>query len=273
LVIATQETPMHTQTPNPLEHRHEVHDPSLGVTGRMRVAACRALVVLLASGGLAHADVTGSWGGGLDVKKTGEQGVVTVGLIQIERGVSGTVQVSLADAAASGFFWVTGKANKKGTKVKLTGENQGRTKLKLIGKMRGGALAAMVKLKGASGKYNGKATLARDGSGATPDVCANEFFTGQMMGRVLVPICSNCHVPGGAAAATSFRVVPSDALATQQSVAAHVNVADPATSRIVQKPTARVTHGGGLQVSPGSPDSGMGTRYRGNQPRGNAFGI
>jgi hypothetical protein len=248
---------MQAQIPSLPHPRHDRRGPSGRVPRRRRAGAGHAFAVLLACAGLARADVTGSWGGSLDVKKTGEQGVVTVGLIQIERGVSGTVQVSLADAAASGFFWVTGTANKKGTKVKLTGENQTRTKLKLMGKMRGGALAAKVKLKGPGGKYNGKATLALDGSGATPDVCANEFFAGQVMGRVLVPICSNCHVPGGAAAATSFRVVPTDALATQQSVAAHVNVGDPATSRIVQKPTARVSHGGGLQVSPGSPEESI----------------
>lgn len=227
---------------------------------------------MLLLGGVAQADVTGSYDGIVAVKKTGEQGVLTVGLIQVDRAVSGTVQVSLADLSASGFFWVTGKTNKKGVKIKVTGQNQSGTVLKLKGRLRDGQVIGKAKLKSPTGTYKGRVTLSVRGDGSVPTVCESDFFSGQVMGRVLVPTCANCHVPGGIAESTSMRVVPTDPLATQQSVAAHIDTADPAASRIVQKPTGQIAHGGGVQVSPGSTEESILTQWAEMVSRGTHCG-
>ena len=63
-----------------------------------------------------------------------------------------------------------------------------------------------------------------------------EEFTAQVMGQVLGPICANCHVPGGAAAAANFRVTSGDLLATQTSVDLQIDPANPLESRILTKP-------------------------------------
>jgi hypothetical protein len=74
------------------------------------------------------------------------------------------------------------------------------------------------------------------------------------MGRVLVPICANCHVQGGIAQQTSLRVVAADPLTTQQGVALNVDTADPELSRILQKPLQAVPHGGGAQLQASSEE-------------------
>jgi len=71
------------------------------------------------------------------------------------------------------------------------------------------------------------------------------------MGRVLQPTCGACHVAGGAAQSTGFRVTPGDPLATPQSIDAFIDRTNPSESRILQKPLARIPHGGGQQLSPG----------------------
>jgi hypothetical protein len=75
-----------------------------------------------------------------------------------------------------------------------------------------------------------------------------------VMGRVLQPICAACHVPGGAAQATNFRVTAGDPAATQASVALNVDMTNPPASRILQKPLNVLPHGGGQQIAPGSPE-------------------
>jgi len=77
-------------------------------------------------------------------------------------------------------------------------------------------------------------------------------FVDQVMGQVLEPICSACHVAGGQAQATRLRVTPADPQATARSVALLIDPANPSASRILQKPLALVAHGGGLQIQPGS---------------------
>ena len=83
-----------------------------------------------------------------------------------------------------------------------------------------------------------------------PITCSN--WPGQVMGRVLQPICANCHAAGGAAQHANFRVTPGDALATQASVALQIDAAHPDDSRILRKPLATIPHAGGQQLAPGS---------------------
>src|SRR5262249_4106886 len=81
-------------------------------------------------------------------------------------------------------------------------------------------------------------------------------FTGQVMGRTL-SICAACHVQGGSAQATTFRVTQTDPLATQDSLALHIDYANPSASRILQKPTNQVPHGGGVKLGTGSEEYGI----------------
>lgn len=214
-----------------------------------------ATLALLAATG--RADVTGSYDGTLEDKKSGENGIVTAGFIVVDRAASGTVSITVEDAAATGIYWVTGKAKAQGRKIKVAGTNEAGTRLTIRAKEAGGTLRGKAILQGASGKRKGALVLAKSSDGGVPAVCDSPFFTGQVMGRVLQPICANCHVPGGIAQATSLRVDVTDPLATQQSVAGHIDTSDPSQSRIVLKPTGQLGHGGGVQVSPGSEEAGI----------------
>jgi hypothetical protein len=93
--------------------------------------------------------------------------------------------------------------------------------------------------------------LNQGAGGGGPAACESAFFEGQVMGLIIRPICANCHVPGGAAQAASFRVDPNDALATQQAIAQHINMSNAAASPILTKPLGNA-HGGGVQIVAGS---------------------
>lgn len=56
------------------------------------------------------------------------------------------------------------------------------------------------------------------------------------MPRVIDPICSQCHVPGGLAQAAPFKVTPGNPAATAASAANEVDAADPTHSKLVEKP-------------------------------------
>ena len=72
------------------------------------------------------------------------------------------------------------------------------------------------------------------------------------MDRVLELVCANCHVSGGVAQATTFRVWRDDSLATQQSITRHIDMTNAGASLILLKPLGQLPHGGGTQLSPGS---------------------
>jgi hypothetical protein len=96
-----------------------------------------------------------------------------------------------------------------------------------------------------------------DPPGTPPQTCDSSYFTGQVMGRVLQPICANCHVANGAAAMTNFRVTSNDPIATQESVALHVDHQDATASRLLLKPLGRQPHGGGAQLVENSEQYGI----------------
>ena len=230
-------------------------EPNTNTTAHVRRAALGAAICVLAAVGGARADVTASYDGEISVRKPKDRGSIAGALNQVGRTVNGSVAVSMKDGVVSGVFTVNGSA--RGGKVKLVGVNANGVALRWSGKVRkGGSLVGAAQL---SGKRHMKAmlTMRRRSNGppsSPPSTCDSSFFTGQVMGRVLKPNCAGCHVAGGAAQATSFRVTPTDARATMESVALHIDKAHPDESRILQKPLAQVPHAGGLRFVPGGDE-------------------
>ncbi len=211
-----------------------------------------ALAAVALAATTARADLTASYDGSLTMP--GGTAAVAGVLTQAHASVSGTVAVQSSDASATGVYLVTGQVH--GQRLKLSGMNGGGTRLRWNAAVKsgGGTVKGRLKLLGG---HTVKGTLVltrRVAPPTTPAACDNSFFTGQVMGRVLQPICANCHVAGGAAQSADFRVTPSDPIATQESVDLNIDTAHPDESRILQKPLNQLPHGGGQQLSPGSPE-------------------
>src|SRR5205814_6688334 len=125
--------------------------------------------------------------------------------------------------------------------------------------MKGAAtvLKGQARLHGKRLAMHGLLVLTRrtsDPPATPPATCDSSFFTGQVMGRVLLPICANCHTAGGAAATANFRVTANDPVATQASLGLHIDTANPEESRILRKPLAELPHAGGPQLARGSAE-------------------
>jgi hypothetical protein len=207
------------------------------------------LVILTA--GAARGNMSASYDGTLAVP--GGPGAVAGALVQQDGGVTGTLAIEAAEPSLAGIWFVSGQA--RGAKLTLTGTNASGVRLRWRARTRGERLVGKVRLRGPGRKLKGTLTLARrhvDPPAEPPATCDSAYFTGQVMGRVLQPICANCHAAGGAAQTTSFRVTAGDPLATQASVALFVDRQDPDASRILAKPRNLVPHGGGQQLAPGS---------------------
>jgi mono/diheme cytochrome c family protein len=91
-------------------------------------------------------------------------------------------------------------------------------------------------------------------AGGSAAQCGADFFAQELMPKVFQPICSQCHVAGGAAQSTRLRVVVGDPSATAQSAITLVNVANPAQSLLLVKPRGELGHGGGPRIVAGSPE-------------------
>jgi hypothetical protein len=205
----------------------------------------------------AHADLTASYDGTLPLAKQGETAIVAGGIMQAGSALTGTVALSAATAGVTGVYYVTGAA--KGPHFKLVGTSDKGTAFGWKGKVSGTTLTGKAKLKGGSLRAKGTLTLTQrveQPPANPPQTCSSDFFTGQVMGRVLT-ICAACHVPGGAAEHTNFRVTMGDALTTEASVALQIDMADPDHSRILEKPLAILPHAGGQRILPGSPEEGI----------------
>ena len=220
------------------------------VRGRTAFAAALLGIGLLAGASIAQAmDASGSYEGSLGKARTSAD--VAAVLSQSGKAVSGTIAVESADSALNGVYTVTGKAS--GKAVKFTGSN-GSVTLKWAGRGKGDVLKGKAKWTGGT---KGSLDLVKHAGGPPSqprESCENPFFTGQVMGRVLKPVCANCHVAGGAAKDTAFRVNPDDALATEQSVNALIDVSNPSESRLLKKPTNEMPHGGGQQLASNSDE-------------------
>jgi hypothetical protein len=216
-----------------------------------------ALAALALAAGAARADVSASYDGTLAI---GHAKAAVAGVLnQASAGVAGTLAVESADPAAAGVYWLTGQVRKN--RLTAIGTNGSGTQLRWRAVVRGAdTIDGRVRLRAVGGRRKGKLALARRHPTTPPNppaTCDSSYFTGQVMGRVLQPICANCHVAGGTAAGANFRVTPGDPIATQASVDANVDTASPDQSRILEKPLALVPHGGGQQISPGSDEEGI----------------
>jgi hypothetical protein len=217
---------------------------------RVAVFTCAFAVLGLAT--TSHADATGSWAGSFSDPLLGEIAVASGALTETAGSVTGTVTIEFLDPDAAGVYQVSGTAT--ATKVKLKGTNAAGASFKWKGLWTSdNALDGKAKVKTATDKVKGTLLLGRNPAGPGGfQPCESAFFDGEVMGLVLQPVCAACHVPGGVAQATTFRVTLGDALATQRSIALHIDTANPAASAILQKPLALVSHGGGQQISPDS---------------------
>lgn len=229
------------------------------MTSRRRAFFAARLLLAVAIVGSAtrdaRADLTATYDGSLTLKTTGEVSVLAGSLVQAANGLSGSVAISMADPTASGVYFVAGSVKAKGKRIALLGGNAFGTQLKYKGKVSGDTVTGKVKLQGASGKMKGTLSMLRRvvQPPITPPVtCDNPFFTGQVMGLVLQPVCGSCHIEGGAAASAAFRVTSTDPIATMTSVALQIDKANPAESRILQKPLGVLPHSGGIQLLAGS---------------------
>jgi hypothetical protein len=210
-----------------------------------------ALALVAFAAGAARADLTASYDGTLAMP--GETAPVALALTQSRAAVSGTMAVQSADPAAAGVYFVSGQVH--GKRLVLTGMNGSGMRLRWRAAVRRGGVRGRASLRGAG--HRAKGLLALAARAVTPPStppCDSSFFDAQVMGRVLQPICANCHVAGGAAQSANFRVTPGDPLTTQASVALNVDTAHPDQSRILLKPLAQLPHGGGQQLSPGSEE-------------------
>jgi hypothetical protein len=201
------------------------------------------------------ADVSGAYDGSLVVPRSTASASLAGAFEQRGATLTGTVAVTTPTAGLSGVYAVRGKV--RGRSVVLSGAGPGGMRLKWAGRVHGDTLRGQGRLRAHAGRLRGLLTFVR--RGAEPPAqprqsCDSSFFDGQVMGRVLKPICANCHVAGGAAQATNFRVAPNDPLATQQSIAGLIDMSDPEHSRILEKPLAEIPHGGGQQLQRSSPE-------------------
>jgi hypothetical protein len=213
-----------------------------------------ALIVLIGARAAA-AEVTGSFDGQITGRKVVPTVAAAAALSQAGSAVTGTL--ALGGDAFAGAYLVQGKATTK--RLKLSG-SAGATNIVWKAKIVGDTLQGKAKLKGSGGRVVGTLVLQRnvsagDGSGCDAVLAQNQtFFADKVLGQAMVS-CTVCHVPGGQASATRLHVTSSDPTATARAIAVLVDTANPTASRIIEKPLAVVPHGGGQQITPGSPEA------------------
>lgn len=216
------------------------------------------LVVLAAVAGAAPApvaDLTGSYGGQLEVTRPRQVATTSGTLSQSGRMVTGTVTITTSLPALNDTYSVHGAV--RGSRVRLVGAGASGAHLVWRATIVATGLSGPARLRARGAHAAGRLALDRAPTGSTANcdgvfTTNQTFFVDQVMGQVLVPICANCHVAGGQAQATRLRVDAADPLATARSVAVLIDPTTPASSRLLQKPLALVAHGGGQQIQSGS---------------------
>ena len=210
-----------------------------------------AMLAVLLAASAARADLSASYDGSLAMP--GETALVAGALTQAKAAVTGTMAVQSADAAAAGVYFVSGKV--RGPRLTLTGMNASGIRLRWRAAVKKGTVRGRASMRGPGHQAKGMLILTRRvvNPPSTPP-CDSSYFTAQVLGRVVQPICANCHVAGGSAQSANFRFTAGDPLATQQSLDLSIDVANPAESRILKKPLGELPHGGGQQISPGSEE-------------------
>jgi len=225
---------------------------------RVHPAAIATFALLLLAGTMRVAvaqvsqDISGAWYGSVTLARSAQGGSATCMLAQARAHVSGSLTVDAAGDGLSGTFPVRGRA--RGRKLRLAGA-LGQQHLRWRGKWDAtqSVWRGKVVVKGGGAPVRGMLSLSRDG-GATAPTCGNDYFASDVMPLVLEPICAFCHVAGGAAAATTFRVTAGDPHATVLTAAREVDAANPMQSKLLLKPKADLPHGGGQRVTAGSPE-------------------
>jgi len=207
--------------------------------------------------GVARGDVTGPYAGQFVIARPAQTFDAAGALTQSGRALSGTLVLGVSDATLAGAYLVNGTM--AGKRLRLSGANAGGARLVWRGVVSGEQAVGKARVRHAGTRLKGKLVLARrttvsNGSGCDAVFTQNQtFFTSQVMDQVLLATCAACHVPGGQAQATRLQVVRGDPLATARAVALLIDTATPAASLLLQKPLAAVPHGGGQQITPGSP--------------------
>ncbi len=220
-----------------------------------RMAQVGVAVAALVAAPAARAQIKGSFDGALDDAQRGVPLTAAAALSQVGKVVSGTMVFAGDPATYGGAFLVHGKATKK--RVKLSGVYNSFT-LKWTAKIAPGTLTGRAKLKTPGTKIAGILALTENVSTADGSGCDGVYdgnttlFHDQVLGDALTS-CRACHVAGGQADAARFRIDVADERATARSIALLVDAANPDASRILEKPTGVLPHGGGIQLMPGSP--------------------
>jgi len=211
-----------------------------------------AILVLGLGACVARADLTASYDGELRIGRS--RTVTVVGALTESNGAVGAaVDVALTDARG-GAYRLYG--SRHGRHVLLRGANGAGSYLTwhaTVGPA--SALYGVVRIHLRRHTLRGSLVLGArpvKPPPPPPGTCDSAYFRDVVMTQVLVPICGQCHVPGGIAQAANFRVTASDPLATQRSVALNIDSADRSASRILQKPLGLIPHGGGQQIVAGS---------------------
>jgi hypothetical protein len=214
--------------------------------------------VLLAAGA-AHADVVGSFEGTLS-NKSGPQPISAV-FKQVGNVVNGTVALPGNLATFGDQYLVVGtKATKKRLKFQGPGEDNGAF-LKGNLKVSGSTLTGKVKIKVTGSKpLNGKVSLTANPPVADGTSCdavyqepANKtVFDDSVMDALNK--CGECHGPSLQAESTRLSVNLIDPLATARAIVPFIDSANPPASKLLTKPLYLVPHGGGAEITAGSPE-------------------
>jgi hypothetical protein len=161
-------------------------------------------------------------------------------------------------ATFGGTDLVQGKATPK--RIRVSGGGGTGAFLKWAAKITGTSLTGTLKVKAPGAKLAGSLTFVQNpafaSNGSTCDavyVQNQTLFTDQVLAQAL-GVCSTCHAAGLQASATRLRVDAADPLATARAVALFVDTGNPSASLILAKPRDLVPHGGGAQLTPGSPE-------------------
>ena len=222
----------------------------------MRLALLTGLAMAATA---ARADLTGSYAGQLRVGRPPQTTAVAAVLTDASGALAGTVVLGLGEPALDGAYLVQGK--QKGKHVKLRGTSPTGAQLMLRAVTSTATVTGKLRVRMAETRVKGRLELSRlpggdDGSSCDQVFVDNEqFFTTEVMGGVLVPVCAACHVPGGQAAATRLHVVAGDPAATAHSTTVLIDQTTPANSLLLAKPLARLPHGGGQQLTEGSTEA------------------
>jgi mono/diheme cytochrome c family protein len=198
----------------------------------------------------APADLSGRYAGRVRLARRAKSAAVSAALAQAGPTLSGTLTLEVADPLAAGDYVVSGRARRR--TFDLRGTSVGGSTLTFRGRVgRNGRLRGTVRVRTSLGRLRGAAVLAPGGARPT---CGSAYFADTVMPAVMTPICATCHVAGGVAQATSFRVTAGDPRATEASALAFVEPTAPAVSRILEKPLGHLPHGGGQRIAPGSTE-------------------